>query len=196
MGTGVVETTRGSNLKALAPKQQAFVLEMMADPSFNASRAAKRAGYANPPQAANRLLKDSRIKAMLGKETHERNERVRLGSDEVLAYIRDVLFFNPMEHFFPNEDGTWTVKDLQALPENVARLIDTIKVKVIELPNGATKSEFEVRLVSKATALALAAKHVGVEKHEFKVGIDWDTLVDQDKIAIRTIEDKIAEGLD
>jgi hypothetical protein len=106
--------------------------------------------------------------AALGKAQREREERCGLTADDVLEYLRNVLFFNPLTYFYPSKDGKWCLTDLDALPDWVGRLIDGMEMSVKE-KDGATETQFKVTLVSKATALALAMKHTTVDQHKIEV---------------------------
>lgn len=63
---------------ALNPRQEVFVAAYLANP--NASDAARKAGYAHPGSAGNRLLKNVEISARVGLKVAE----VAMGPDEVL----------------------------------------------------------------------------------------------------------------
>lgn len=177
MGTRLIKNSvRGRNLDDLTDQMNMFVLELLATNEFNPTEAARKCKYKFPAQAANKLLKNPKIQAALGKAQRERSERVGLNADDVLEYLRNALFFNPLHYFRPSEDsGKWEITDLNALPDWVGRLIDGMEVKVTE-NKGVTTSFFKVTLVSKATALTLAMKHIGVEKHELKHSLDWDNM--------------------
>ena len=173
--TLITSGKNGYDPKKLSNQQRAFVAELLATDQFCATEAARRAGYKHPAQASQKLLKKKHIKAALGKAQREREERCELKADDVLNLLRDALFFNPLHYFEPTSDGKWLIQDLKTLPEGVGRLIDSIEVKVLER-DGETHSYFKVSLISKATALSLAMKHVSVQTHEVKHSIDWDSL--------------------
>jgi len=177
VGTALVKSCQnGANIKKLTDQQAMFVLEYLADPGFSASNAARKAGYKHPAQAAGKLLKNTRILKILGKEKRLREERCKLTGDNVLQCLKTALFFNPLDYFYPSENGGWNITDISALPTEVGQLIESMKIKVTQNPDGSTSSIFEVQLVSKSTALSLAMKHTMVERHEVKQVIDWSPL--------------------
>jgi len=193
MGTTLIESRKnGFDPNKLSDQQRMFVLELLASDNFCVTKAARKAGYKHPAQAANKLLKNKHIRAALGKAQREREERCQLKADDVLNYLRSALFFNPLHYFRPYGDGKWLIDNPDDLPEEVGRLIDGMEVKVVER-DGETRSYFKVTLVSKATALGLAMKHIGVEKHEVTHSVDWDVLYDEDVPDL--IEAEIAEAL-
>ena len=162
-------------------RQRTFVHALLASPTFDQTAAAKEAGYANPSITASRLLKSKIVRAIIGKELRLREERSHLKADDVLEYLRHGLFFNPLSLFRPSKDGKWLVKSLDEIPEEIGRLIEKIKTKVVTKPDGATESFFEIELISNATLLPLAMKHLGIsgaEKHEMlgKLQFDFDAL--------------------
>lgn len=177
MGTRMIRSCKyGASLEKLTDQQRAFVAELLADDVFSAVNAAKRAGYKAPSQAAYKLLRTPAIAKALGKQQRLREERCELTASDVLNYLKRVLYFNPLEYFYPTKDGGWAISTIEALPEEVGQLIDGMKIKVTTHANGSQTSEFEVQLVSKATALALAVRHTTVSKHEVKQVLDWKPL--------------------
>lgn len=175
--TLIEEKKRGINPERLSDQQLIFVNELSGDLNFNASKAARKAGAKHPGTQAGKWLKLPKIRAALGKVLHDRLERCRLTQDDVLNYLEAVLFFNPLDYFRPGEDGKWLINDLSVLPREVGILIDGFKIKQTTSKDGTVEVCFEVTLVSKATALSLAIRHVfGIEKHEHehKMVLDWE----------------------
>lgn len=184
---------RGTRWDRLSVQQQMFVKELLADDFCNASRAAEKAGYKAPAAAANKLLKNSKIKALLGKEKRLREERCDLRAEEVLLFLKRALFFNPLRYFLPSEDGGWAIEDPRKLPDEVGQLVDELEVKAIELPDGSKKVYYKVKLISKATALTLALKHVDTTQTDVLEKFDWDELYECARQEYNTIEAKIIE---
>lgn len=200
MGTSLIEPRkRGANIKALPMKMRDFCLFLIGMTLWEPVEAARQAGYKAPNQAATKLMKDSRIQAFLGKKMREREERCLLKADDVLNYLRAGLFFNPLRLFQPTKDGKWLIQDPNDLPEEVGRLIEKMKVKVVEREDGSTESVFEIELISKATLLPLAMKHLGIDgTHKVdlqgKISVDWDSLYDRPAIDVDSIEQAIEEA--
>ncbi len=170
MSTKLIENRqRGASLEGLTNQQRMFVLELLASNTFSPGEAAKLAGYKHPNQSAWRLLKNPRIAAALGKAQREREERCELKGDDVLNFLREAIFFNPLHYFRPTEDGGWLITDPDALPEWVGRLIEKMRMKITEYDDGSRTSRFEVELVSKTTAIGLAMKHIFPDKLQAEV---------------------------
>lgn len=177
--TRVEPRKNGVNPNKLNPKELMFVHALAADVNFNATQAVRETypKNSNPTSQAAKLLSRPRIQKMLGVVLRKRLERLELKADDVLEYLRFALFFNPLDYFFPTEDGKWSILDLNGLPPEVGRMISGMKVKVKENGDGTTVSTVEIELVSKATALTLAMKHVGLDvEKQTLVQINWDAL--------------------
>jgi phage terminase small subunit len=186
MGTSLITPKkRGASTKRMTQRMRTFCNLLLASETWDQTAAAKEAGYSSPAQSASGLLKDPRIQALLGKEMREREERCQLKADDVLNFLRSGLFFNPLRLFKPTKDGKWLIENPDDLPEEVGRLIEEMKVKVVEHEDGTFTSMFEIKLVSKATLLTMAMKHLnldGTRKVEVaaKLGLDWDALSGRD----------------
>ncbi len=178
--TKIKPRKNGVNPKSLNVKELLFCQALAADVDFNAV-AAVREIYpknSNPSAQANRLLSRPRVQKMLGKVLGDRLRRLELKADDVLEYLRFALFYNPLEHFTPTEDGWWSTPNPKELPDEVGRLIERIREKTVTHKNGSVSRSLEIELLTHTTALGLAMKHVGVEKVDVthNVNIDWDAL--------------------
>lgn len=163
-----------NGINGLTDQQKLFVMYLLESDSFNATKAAERAGYKYPSHAALRLLKKRPIKLALGKACREREARSQLKADDVLNFLRVGIFFNPLSLFEESEDGSWFIRDKRDIPEEVGRLIESIELATITKPNGNVISGFKVKLISKSILLPLAMKHLGLfapqelnHKHSF-----------------------------
>ena len=169
----------GADISKLTVNRQNFVQEMLAHDSMNPTAAAKAAGYAHPSQAANKLMRDKVIQRALGKAQRLRNERCQLKADSILKYLVTALFFNPASLFTRDEDGGFSVKNLDEIPDEIGCLIESIEMDETETPMGI-KRKFKLKIIPHATTLPLAMKHAGLltEKLEttIKTNIDWDQL--------------------
>jgi len=180
MGSSKIKPCKnGISLNRLTDQQRSFVVELLADDFFNSKEAAKRAGYKNPGPASHKLLNNPLIQRALGKAQREREERCELKADDVWNYLRTALFFNPLQYFSPGPDGGWTISDPQELPEEIGRLIESMKIVQKTSTDGETETNtFEVKFVSKTEALKIAMKHCSPNEQELKVihSFDWDAL--------------------
>ena len=75
-------------MSKLTPKQQRFVEEYLID--LNATKAAVRAGYAQPNKQGPRMLVNVGIAAAIRKAMDERSERTGIDQDWVLNNLRSI----------------------------------------------------------------------------------------------------------
>ncbi len=168
------------NAALLNDKQQMFVKEYLADSSYDATAAARKAGYKQPQQAAGRLMRQKRIIALIGNEHNKRSKKLGLDADGVWEYLSGVLQLNPFDYFLLSENGYWVIENPKKLPASVAQFVESFELE--ETVIDETKYiRYKVKLISKATALALAVKVQMVEKHEHKVehSMSWDKFLGQ-----------------
>lgn len=78
-------------IKPISDRQKVFAEEYPKD--LNASKAAKRAGYAkvSSRQTGSLLLKNPEVQAEIQKNLNERSERTKIDADYVLYTIRDTI---------------------------------------------------------------------------------------------------------
>jgi len=178
----------GSDISKLTAMQQRFVLEMLADPSYNATEAARRAGYSSPNKACGNLMRVPAIKRYLGKAKRLREEETQLRSEDIWRQLHRAIFFDPAEVFESAGRGWWVLKSLEDIPIEVRQLIEEIRIttrqvtvpirdagtghitgtKVVDMPLP------QLKFVSKSGSLATAAKHAIPQ--EVKVSIDYDAM--------------------
>ena len=165
---------RGANPERLNAQQRAFVHECLADPAFNATDAARRAGYKAPSQAANQLLKQKVIAAILGKAMREREERLQITADQVLIELARIAFANPQIYY--NEDGS--IKALHSLTPAEAAAIKEIESEITHRGEDSETVTTKYKLHDKVRALELLGRHFSLlnEKvqHEFSGGVRFD----------------------
>src|SRR3990172_9167443 len=117
---------RGYDPNKLTTMERQFCLEMMADDLRRPTECARRAGYKVPAVAASKMMRKPAIQAFLGKIQHEREERTKLTSDAIWAYLGRVLFYNPLTLFESGGDG-WFITDVYAIPEEIGQMIEEIE---------------------------------------------------------------------
>ncbi len=165
-----------------------FVKHLLADDLWRPAEAAKKAGFKNPYATASNLMKRPQVQAVLGKEQRRRLEKLELKADEIIHFLATGLFFNPLSLFRPTKSGSWAVIDLEAIPDDIGRLIEEIKTRQTESvdDNGNTvvTTYFEIKFISKTRLLELAMKHLGLDgiqkvdvRHSGEVSLDWSKLV-------------------
>jgi len=179
------------SLEGLNDRQRLFVLELLADESFDAANAAEKAGYKRG--SAKRIIETPIVSRAIAKVQRAREKRAVLNSDSVLDFVRRALFFNPLKYFVADRDGKWVIEDPTSLPDEVGELIEEMKIKTTVDDEGCEiGSTFEVKIVSKSTVLPLAMKHLGLLVDKVEVSaestLDWDSLLTQTQPP--TLEDR------
>lgn len=171
-------------MKALAPlnlKQQAFVLELLCDPSFDHVAAARKVGYANPSADASGLLKNPHIATAIRRFQAARVDRAKVTSDRILEEVEFIALMDVVDLFSP--DGKLMVDNVHTLPERIRRCIRELKVRELRDREGNVIGVItEVKLWDKNKALELSMRHRGMLNDklrvEGRVELDWDKLLD------------------
>lgn len=171
----------GANIDRLNPMQRMFVLNLLADDQFNATRAASKAGYKNPGQMGQRLIKQPVISAAIGKAIADRARKVELAAEDVLIHLKNALFLNILDLFNKNEDGSYSLKDFEEIPADIGRCISKLKSRTRYDKDGGRTVEVDVELMSKDTMMGLAMKHLnllGEREEEIKTHeVDKEILI-------------------
>jgi phage terminase small subunit len=166
MGTKLIQPSkRGANIERLTAQQRVFVEELLNDPKFKPTDAAKKAGYKAPSQAANKLMNDKVVAAYIGKELYLRSQRNQVTADEVLRALTDIAFFNIQSIL--EDDGT--IKNIADIEEHMAFAIESIETTTRTDRNGDVTTQTKLKFHSKIAALELLAKHLGMLQERFKV---------------------------
>ena len=182
MGTSLIKPKQnGADLSKLTINQQKFVMELIANDFFNVTEAAKAAGYKNPAQAGNKLMRNKAVMRALGKAIRERNERCEVKADQVIEYLHRALFFNPLTIFHRGKNGTWEIDDFDKIPKWIGCLIESMESEKFDTDEGI-RTKFKIKFVPHATTLALAMKHHGLMNEQLEVvqkaNIDWGEVVE------------------
>lgn len=175
MGTTLVKPTEkkprraGKKLDELTGMERMFVEELLADKTFNATRAAEKAGYATPATAATKVLKKPIVQQLLGHRLQERIWRCEVDADRVLRELMAIGLFNPQDMF----DEKGEMIDLLKLPPQVARAVRSVKVSYQESPdeegNFNMIKNVELQFWDKMAALQLLARHLGMLQDKIQV---------------------------
>jgi len=178
------DTINGVRYK-LTTQQQAFVLELLASTTFSPVEAARKAGYKYPSPSAGKLMKNKFVQKALSRAIKEREKKCELKSDDVLEYLRQALFFNPLKYFVRGSNGNQRIViEPDEIPEEIGRLIEEIKIKTITNKEGEQETTVDLKLVGKGNTLQLAMKHLGLlsaEKLDVKHSIDWEPLYESEE---------------
>lgn len=143
-------------LLSLNEQQKLFCEEYVID--FNATRAAKQAGYAekSAKSQASRLLTLSNTQEYIQHLLHIRTERTRITADKVVEEIAKVAFLN-VEDFYDDMG----LKPLSELDENAKAAISSYQTKRIKVGKDKHEDVPIMKVHDKMKALELLGKHVG-----------------------------------
>jgi phage terminase small subunit len=142
------------------PKQEQFCREYVID--FNASEAAKRAGYAarSAGQQAHALLKKHEIQSRLGELVQERRERARVDGDYVVQRLLQIADFDVRELF--TDSGA--LKPASEWPDGAAAAVSGLDVQELHEDHGEGRQPIgdvkKVRTRDTLKALELLGKHL------------------------------------
>ena len=156
---GIVSATKATH------KEDLFVLEYMKD--FNATRAVKAIGHSprNATQAGAAYLQNPSVQKKLAEALNARKERLQIDADEILRELT-VLCRSDVRDFRVRESGKLTLR--KGAPDSAWRAVSSVKhrIRTVQMNNGERQiiREVEVRLWSKPEALALARKHLGLDR--------------------------------
>ncbi len=170
----------GVNLKRLSDKMVRFAMAYMIH--MNSTQAAIDAGYAKSSAHVRGclLLKDPRMKALIGKLRREDKEKFEIERWEIIKQLHSGATRSGKG--FVNDKGVIHT-NLNDLPDEITDAIDGFKQKVRKytLPDGTDVEEVEteLKLMSKASCLDMAMKHKGLfatEEVKHTLALDWDQL--------------------
>jgi hypothetical protein len=177
-----------------------FVECLLADETFNPTKAARAAGYKAPAAAGYNLIHNKTIAAIIGKSVRERLERVQLNGDNVLEHVTTALFLDPMELFESVGGGVFTVRNLDEIPLPIRRCITKLKCRTRVSLEGDTEACIEIELMSKDALVPIVMKHLGLLTAEgnavsVNVGLDIvSALLTQVEGERRVIDTKFIEA--
>lgn len=200
MGSKYIQPRKkGIDPGKLSPNQRMFCEYLMADPQFNGTAAARRAGYKNPGIAATKLMKSKAVRATIGKALQERITRCRLEADAVLEHLRVALYLDPLDLFEQLPNGRFLVKRLEDVPEEARRCITKLKCRNRKLKDGE-ETLIEVELMSKDAAMTNALKHLGLVEPagtqvSVSVGLDLRALLERAESERNVIDGKVIERI-
>ena len=196
---------KGPDPASLSDKEAQFVYEYSLD--FNASRAAKKAGYKNPALMGYKILQKPKIANAIGALRKECLDHLKLTKEEILRQLYYCATKDAGEYVHPK---TGELLKPHQLPLRARQAIDTIKQRV-RTSVGEDGTEYrtvetEYRLVPKAQAIDMAMKHFGQyaeekQEHTHKVTIDWDGMFERlqeisDPVEAQIIEARVLPRLD
>lgn len=144
----------------LSLKARLFAHEYLVD--MNASAAYIRAGYKENRQAANQLLKDSRVQEIIQPVIEAREKKIQVDAQYVLdetlriqkANIQDIV------------DDHGNIKDVSQWPEVWQRMVNGIEVE--EIWSKGKEPEYigrvkKVKMMNREKILEMLGKHVNIQ---------------------------------
>lgn len=152
----------------LTTQQQIFIKELLATRDFNASEAARKAGYKHPTTSANKLLNNKAIAAAIGKEIYERASKLEITAERVLLELARIAFVNPQSLF----DTHGQLLDISKMPEDAARALSGFDIETKTSSYGedeVTTTTIKPRMWNKLEALKLLMSHLGMNLPGSKV---------------------------
>lgn len=147
----------------LTVREELFVDEYLID--FCATRAAIRAGYArgqSASQKAHEVLKRPRVQRDIRAAIAARKARVKVEADNVLRAVAKIAFSDPGDLF----DLRHQMRHIKDLPEDIRLSIASIELD----DKGRPK---KIRLWNKGEALALLARHLGLDQKALPPPEEW-----------------------
>jgi len=194
---------RGGDYDRLNVRQKMFCDLLLADPEFNATKAAKAAGFKTPAHMAKKLLANKTINKIIGKHIHERLVVIQMSADDVLQKLWQVLNLDPLV-LFEKKGKNYEVKDLELVPLEIRQCIKGIKARTRHLKDGSKETAIEIEFMSKDSALNHALKHFGLVAPDGQVNVNvgptfQDLLVATEEnrgkvIDAKFIANKVSEG--
>lgn len=140
----------------LTEKQKQFAVEYLVD--FNATAAAKRAGYSakTASAAASRLLTNVKVQQLIKQEQDKLFERTEIKVEDILEHIACVAFYDVNDYIQLNGDGNlMALKDISGLTKKQRKAVKSIK-------NG--KYGIEIEFDSRTKALEMLMDYYNVGK--------------------------------
>lgn len=141
-------------------RSEAFALAFVSN-GGNGADAARKAGYSpnGASVAANRLLRNAKVLALIEDEQQKLREKYRLTAANMLRSLEQAMFFDPRKLF--HADGT--IKGIHELDEDTAMALQAIESEVVinKRTGKATFHLKKVKWLDRNTARDQANKILG-----------------------------------
>lgn len=150
----------------LNPKQKRFAQEYIVD--FNATDAAKRAGYSEKTAAeqGHRLLKNVQVQAEIQAAIHKREKRVEISQDRIILELERVAFGDVRSVV------SWTSRSVTLKPSN--QLTNDAAALIAEVSRN--RLGVKVKLNDRLKALELLMRHKGMLNDKLNLNIPPESL--------------------
>ncbi len=129
-------------------------------------------------------------------------ERSVMSAVEVRRYVHTVMQVSLPDYFLPGEGGGWLISldDFRRLPPHVKQLVEACEMHSTETTTKdgrqVVQSVLRVRLVSKTTAMVLAAKYGLTERHSVESKVEVDLAAVLGSIPKGPVEDEVEQRID
>lgn len=146
----------------MTQRQRRFVEEYLKSPNFDATAAAKAAGFSakTAPQIASRMLKIPHVKAAIESAIAARATRANISQDEVIAELRKIAFGNMGSVAKWSRSGVVFKDSATLTPEEIG------SVAAVEETTTKDGGSLRIKQHDKVKALELLGKHVGMFKED------------------------------
>jgi phage terminase small subunit len=179
-------------VKELSEKEELFCLYYTGESKFNATDAARRAGYENGSNIRNiahELLTKLHIKERCSKLTEQRFKDAGYSVDRTIKEIMDIAFYDATDMFIIDEDGYLKFKGTfdeikESFPTNVISKIktSTIQKKIERHGETSTTTETwftEVQFHDKKWALEMLSKLLEMKSGEERIAVVFHDFMKQ-----------------
>lgn len=141
----------------LKEKQLIFAKEYLV--CMNATESALKAGYSKKTAYSQgcRLLKNVKVREYIDYHLQDRASKLDITPNRILEELGHIAFFN-IDNIF---DGM-TLKEINQLPESVARAISSIKVRKEKQEGGDFAETMEIKSNDKLKAIEMLMKYLGM----------------------------------
>ena len=181
----------------MSDREIRFVSEYIA--SLNATDAARRAGYKVPNVASAKLMKKPHIIRAIADKTAPLIRNLEIKAEYLIGMLDYALRFNPARWFRPSPNGKWECDDPSTLPDEVGRMIKSMRIKRVSVEDGPEMVFYEVTLQPHGTELLeMAMNHKGMFPKEVQNHLHQHLHVDYDELtgAPPTLADPVQKRLE
>lgn len=177
----------------LTPLQRRFIEEYLGDPERNATKAARRAGYAfsSASQSASNILKLPHVKAALEERQGRLLESFGITEIRILQELAKIGFSNIQDFAALTEDGG----SIRNVPREYTAAIKEVTIEQTDNGRFSVKKT-KLSLADKQAALVQMGKHLGMFKDKVEVSgsFNFQRLVEDSMIEDPTDESDTIEG--
>jgi len=190
-----LKSKKGVSLEKITDQQALFIANYLID--FNATKAARLAGYKTPNVASAKLMNQPNVLAAIEEGRKRILSVPELTRENILRELACCTFRDPLD--LCNDQGQIIVSDLRKIPKAMRSCIERLEVENHCDQNGElTGQTIRIWLSNKLGAVDLAMKHKGLmasEKKQVEVvaKLDLAQLVGKPTNATDSIEGKILE---